>query len=527
MQSDPAKDSQLRRHVFRNTLSNYAGKFFILGVWFFLTPFLVHRLGSQIYGLWVLVGSVVAYGNLFDLGIASAVAKYVAEYHAQGKIGEAKSLVATALWLYLALGLAVIGLSIVLAPFFPTLFHLSPEQQSTATWLVLLSGIALGLNLPCSVSIAVLRGLQRFDLMNLIGVLGTSLTAAATVGCVVAGWGVIGMAVANVLLTLIMQIPALYLIHRTAPALQFGWRGASRRLVKTVAKFSSALFIINVAGQLQTKTDEIVVGAVLPIANVTPYSIARRLSELPQMLTDQFMKVLMPLASQLHAEHDRERLRALYLSSTRLTLVIFAPIACGLLILARPFLAAWVGAAYADSAYLVVILTCASLIETSQWPAAAILQGTAKHQRLAVFSIGSALANLGLSILLAHYIGLAGVALGTLIPNAIEGLFFVLPYALRANGLSARTVVAEAFLPAMVPALPMAAAIYALNMLLAPNSLVTIALIAGAGLIVYLAVYWVFSASPAERQVGRSVALGTMDRLRTGLKRMTLSLPKR
>jgi O-antigen/teichoic acid export membrane protein len=33
-----------------------------------------------------------------------------------------------------------------------------------------------------------------------------------------------------------------------------------------VVSFSSALFVVNIAGQLQTKTDEIVIGASLPVA---------------------------------------------------------------------------------------------------------------------------------------------------------------------------------------------------------------------------------------------------------------------
>src|SRR5207249_3732384 len=116
-------------------------------------------------------------------------------------------------------------------------------------------------------------------------------------------------------------------------------------------------------------------------------------SEVPHMLTDQFMKVLLPLASQLHAENDSARLRALFLTSTRLTLVLFLPIGGGIAVLARPILAAWVGPAFGEYAHLVAILTLASLIDTSRWPAGAILQGMARHRLLAVASIGAGLAN--------------------------------------------------------------------------------------------------------------------------------------
>jgi O-antigen/teichoic acid export membrane protein len=296
-------------------------------------------------------------------------------------------------------------------------------------------------------------------------------------------------------------------------------RGASRSLLKTVTSFSSTLFVINAASQLQTKTDEIVIGISLPIADVTPYSIARRLSELPQLLTEQFMKVLMPLASQLQAEHDDRRLRALYLTSTRLTLAVFLPLALGVVILAQPFIAVWVGAPYGQYAYLVLILTAASFMMTSQWPAGAILLGMGRHRILAVITLGSALVNLGLSLTLVHPFGLAGVALGTLIPATIENLGCVLPYAMRVNKVSLRLVLTEIYLPTLLPAVPMSAVLYGLRELFQPASYVSIAAIGGAGLLVYLLGYVLIGAGQTERQFGRDTLLAAIRFTRTHLGR--------
>ena len=60
---DSIKDTQIRRSVLVGVTSNYAGKLINLGVWFFLTPFLLRHLGASAYGLWVLVTSVAAYGG--------------------------------------------------------------------------------------------------------------------------------------------------------------------------------------------------------------------------------------------------------------------------------------------------------------------------------------------------------------------------------------------------------------------------------------------------------------------------------
>lgn len=505
MDADTTKDSLIRRRVAVSTVSNYAGKIFSLGIAFLLTPFFLRELGPSVYGLWALVNSTLAYGALLDLGISNAITKYVSEYRARGQMKEAQSLVATGLSLYSALGILIMLLSLGLASLFPLIFRLPTAQHTTAIQVVILAGIGLGISIPCTTTSAVLRGLQRFDIINILNAIGSLLYLITSMTVLSLEGGLPALVAINIPTTLLLQIPAIWFVRRLAPELKFGWRGADYRLVRPVASYSFALFVGNVAGQIQTKTDEIVIGINLAVASVTPYAIARRLSEIPKILTDQFMKVLMPLASQLHAEDDHRRLRALYLTSTRLTLVSFVPLACGLVFLARPFLTIWVGETYANYTYLVLILTAASLIDTSQWPAGSILQGMALHRWLAAISLTFALINLGLSIWLVHPFGLAGVAIGTLIPTTIESFFFVLPYAVRRIGVSWRAVLNEIFLPSILPVIPMAAILYFLVKLFHPETYLLIALLGAIGLVVYAAGYLMMGVAKSERQVLRRI----------------------
>src|SRR5258705_2505516 len=132
MSTPPNSPAIAPRRVLLNVLSNYAGKVYTLLVWFFLTPFVVHQLGPSDYGLWVLIGSVAAYGVLLEFGIANAITKYVAEFLVRDDLEQAGRLIATAVWLYIGLGLGVIVLSAGLAPWLTGLFALSPEQQAQA-----------------------------------------------------------------------------------------------------------------------------------------------------------------------------------------------------------------------------------------------------------------------------------------------------------------------------------------------------------------------------------------------------------
>lgn len=513
------KDRRIRRQALFSTASNYLGQLIILGTGFLLTPFILHHLGQSDYGLWLLGGSVIAYGTLFDFGITGALTKYVAEYQARGEMHELKGVIATALTLYTLVGFAVIVLAFIFAPLFPRLFNIPPGESETAIKLVRLMGVGLGVSIPSGTTYAILRGLQRFGFINLITAGGTLLTASATVIVLLLGGDLLEMVAVTIPLSLAMQIPAILLIKRASPELELSWRGASREWGRRVFLYSSSTMAIQTAGQLRNKTDEMVIASFLPVSSVTPYGIARRLSEATQILTQQFLRIILPLASQFDAEEDSGRLRALYLTGTRLTLATFLPIGLGLAVLAGPVLSLWVGARYAQYAYLVWVLVLAGFIFASLGTGSMILQGIARHKWIAVAGIVSGIVNLMSSIVLVQRIGLSGVAMGTLIANLLEWLV-VLPYSMIVMKVSFETMLRRVFLPALVPGIPMFLVLWWVQVQFQPASLLALGLAGALGVAVYLLGYFFIGADQSEREVLQDILCDLWARLRSVFRRV-------
>ncbi len=486
--------------VGRNALSNYLGKLVALASAVLLTPLILQHLGATGYALWVLVGSVTGYGALLDLGLSSAIVKYVAEYRATAHLDQARQLIATALRLYSALGLLALVVAAIAAPLVPQILQLPASERPTAAQLGLLAGIAVGFGLPCSTVGAVLRGLHRFDLLNVISLASTLLSTAGSVLVLLLGGGVVGLMLVNIGVMLALQAPSIWLLGSAAPELRFGWRGSTRKHAAQVFRFGSWVFMVDLASRLQAKTDEIVIGLFLPVAAITPYAIANRMAEVPQILTDQFLKLLLPRAAELHVTDELSRMRGLYLTSTRLTLAALVAIGGTLTLVAGPLLKVWVGPAYSDAAVLVAVLVLASAINTSQWPAASILQAMARHRVLAVSSMASAVANIVLSIVLLRWLGLMGVAIGTLVPTALECLGFVLPYTAHVLGVRRTELARQVLLPTLLPAIAMASLTSVLMSRTRPESLADILLVSFVALATYASTYLLSGASAAERR---------------------------
>src|SRR5207247_7288175 len=109
---------------------------------------------------------------------------------------------------------------------------------------------------------------------------------------------------------------------------------------------------------------------------------------------------------------------------------------------------------YASAAPLVVILIGGSVALTSVYPAGAILQGMGRFKVVAVTSISSGIANLALSIVLIGPLGVTGVALGTLVPTAIEALVFVIPYTMYVLHVSPRSLLLRTWVAPLLAAVP-------------------------------------------------------------------------
>jgi O-antigen/teichoic acid export membrane protein len=496
----PENTGALRRRMAVNTVSNVGGTVFTLAVWFFLTPFILHRVGAANYGLWILIMSLASYGTFLDLGISSAVTRYVAIYRRQDDTERMQGVVSSGLVVFVIAGLLVFGTSLALSPFLPGFFEISNAQESSARWLVVFAGLSVAVSLPTSATLAVLRGLQRFDLVNIVSSAATIVSACAIVVILHFGGGVVAITAIQTPIEILMQVPMVLAIRRSAPALRLGTRGANGAFIRGVASFGLAQSVIRVSVEARRKGPEAVIGALLPVARVTSYSVARRFADLASVLSEQFVATLMPLASELHAGGESLRLKAVHITSTRIATAVFLVAACPAAVLARPFLTAWVGPAYGNDAKLVYILLGAGLATTIAWPSLAILIAMGRNRMLAVFTAGSALVSIGLAVPLIDSFGLTGAAIAVLVATVGESLGLAIPYSMRITGVGVGPLVRWSLVPGFLPAIPALAVLYGLREVLHPGSLPTVTAVGFVGAAVYAAVYLALDATAAERE---------------------------
>ena len=71
-------------------------------------------------------------------------------------------------------GLVVIVGGLILAPACAPSHPCSPDQRGTASLLVVITAVGVAVQLPATAAASVLRAMNRYDLMNLIGSLAVA-----------------------------------------------------------------------------------------------------------------------------------------------------------------------------------------------------------------------------------------------------------------------------------------------------------------------------------------------------------------
>ncbi|MGB2957378.1 MAG: oligosaccharide flippase family protein, partial [Bacteroidota bacterium] len=150
-----------------NSLQNFLTQLFIMGVAVVSVPYLVTRMGPELFGLLSLLWMFVGYFTIFDLGIGQAAVKFLAESVGRGERDESIRLVRASSILSGGVGL-VSGCFVLVASLvgFERLISVPDSLRDVAQ----LSLQLLALGVPAALLQATLRGVplafNRFAIVN-------------------------------------------------------------------------------------------------------------------------------------------------------------------------------------------------------------------------------------------------------------------------------------------------------------------------------------------------------------------------
>lgn len=439
----------------KNVTSSWAGLAMNIAVGFFLSPFILHHLGDDAFGVWVLIFSLTGYYGIFDFGIRSSLIRYVSKFQATGDKEQLARLINTSLFTYSCLGVILLVPTVLGGLYVDHLFHIPTAFLRDARILFFMVGSALALGFPLGIAGGILEGLQRFYLLNWTNMVSTAVRAVLIVIALQHGYGLVTIALITVTLPLITSAIRAGMAQRLL-AIPYGWRHVDRESFRQVANYGSITFMIIVAARLRFRTDAVIIGSFLSAAAITHFSIGARLVDYAGEVVSSLAQIFTPMSSQFHAAGDYDRLRQIFISGNRACAFIMFPICVSLIVMGKSVIEAWMGPRYVSSYVILLILLIPSTLYNAQTTSNRILFGISQHKSLAIIVLIEGVANVILSVALVRPLGIVGDAIGTAIPLVCTAILFLPRHMCRKLEVPVRKFISNAYFYPALFCIPMA-----------------------------------------------------------------------
>jgi O-antigen/teichoic acid export membrane protein len=473
---------------------------------FFMTPFIVSTLGDRMYGSWLLVATFLGYYGLLDLGLSSAVNRYLAGAAGEKDAAGSNRIFNTAVFLYSALGclaLIVTGIFIILTPYIIK----SPEDASLFRKIILIMGVSSAISFPIRAFMAVLTAQLRFDIMSSLQIMTVIIRTLAIVLALTAGHKILSMAVITFFAGLPELVITVYYARKNYPSLSIFDRAYwNRDTAKMLLSYSFFTLISQLGDLFRFNIDALIITTFIGLAAVTHYGIAAALGIYYLNLMMAFMGVLQPVFSRQYSLSDSAVIKKTFFFTTKISFFAASFPAFCYFALGKPFIIRWMGDSFVDSYPCLVILTLAWLFDLGQMPSVGLLYGISKHKFYALFNTIEGIFNVVLSVILVGKMGIIGVALGTLIPMSIMKIIIQPIYICRVASIPYREYMGMIF---RTTAIILGSLIIPLIVSLkyaTPNYGNLVMFVSGSALY-YALIIWMAGFYPQERDVLKSIVL--------------------
>lgn len=438
--ADPARD--VPATVSRNVRWNFAGHLWTLAITLIATPVIIRRLGTDAYGIIAALAIVTNYMAFLDLGLSQATIKHVAEFRARSEWHGVRLVFWTSMIGYLALGILAVAVVFALTPVAASRWLRIPaELQQAAIGAFYVGAAGIFLVLLNFGPTSLIKGLERFDLVNKVGMLVGTAQPLITLAMVLAGASLPLIVAGNVLVLLVSVLLNMFFARGLlgnvgAPA----W---DTPIFLRLARYGGYLAAASVLAPIVVNAEKLLLAGAVSISALTYYMVPQSLLARLAIIPASFSSALFPAFAALHSRGERDRNVRLNVEVARTLVYVFAPIVLVLLAFGEALLAIWMGDDFASqSAVPLKILTVAAFIQAWAWTPHVLVQAVGRTDLTFRIYLIQALLYLPFAYVAVHQWGLPGAAWAWLVRVTLDATL-VWHYAHRLAGVSVALVLGD------------------------------------------------------------------------------------
>jgi O-antigen/teichoic acid export membrane protein len=407
--------------VFRNVGSTWVVTLVTIVVTYALTPFVIHTLGQEGYGTWMLITSMTGYMGLLALGVPMASVRYLAQHVAEGDVSQTNRTIASCAGLYLMISGAAALIGGALIALFVLGYDIPSTLRAEARLAFALMTLQVSAGFIGLLPEGILLAHHNFVLRNLVRLGGLGLRLGLTVTLLKLDASLVMLALIQTACLAFDFGVCWLLIRRTYPGIRLSLRQFDWAIVRRIFSFSVYVLLLTAGARLTFETDALVIGAFMGVGSIAFYAVANSIVVYLMEFIVAIAAVVAPMATKLNTEGKPADLREIFFKWSKVALSLTLMVGLFLVTLGPQFIGWWIGPSFEEPAGRVLqILVLSSFVFLPvRGVALPVLMGLGKPRLPALTFLGAGVLNLALSILLVGPLGLTGVALGTAVPNVL------------------------------------------------------------------------------------------------------------
>jgi O-antigen/teichoic acid export membrane protein len=241
----------------------------------------------------------------------------------------------------------------------------------------------------------------------------------------VAGAGLLALALLQLAGAAVTLMVGLAVVKRvTGASLRTG--RFRRSLLTDLLRFGGIQSLVALSSVVAYQLDSLVIGVILPVAQVAPYGVALNTANFTGSLSSQATGLLIPTYAHDEEVGNRRRQSTYFLGAMIACLGISVPIVIALAAFGDPILKLWLGHVPPQTYKVMIVLGIVTVLQRPGNQCFLFLTGIGRNKQLAVLALIGSVLNLAGSIGATYWLGPVGPAVGSL-PVVLVIDFVVLP----------------------------------------------------------------------------------------------------
>ena len=405
---------------------------------FISTPYLLHTLGVEGFGYWMLLTATVGFGSILNVGTGAATIKQVSASSGRGESESIGNVISTSLAIALVGG-GLLALFILLV--FGFAGNVLFAKMGNPSLVLLTGGVAALLawiEQVDNVFASALKGAERFGRAASIEIASKTAQILAAVLAVSLWGGVAALYAALMLVAVVRLVAKSWLAGRVLGVSSLRPSFAN---VPDMLHYAKWGWLQGVGGLLFGVADKMLVGSFLGAASLAHYSIATQLAQQIHSLSAAGLSVIFPKVSRrLGGDANFSLWRITKLTITG-NFLASSFLALGLLIFGKKILTLWLGPVEAEACVEVLwYLTIAYWVLAINVAPHFILLGIGRVRFIALSNIFAGVVSLIIMYVLVQQQGMVGVGVARIVYGVIILVNFVslLDYIWSRSGKNAK-----------------------------------------------------------------------------------------